>query len=291
MPNILSLKHRIKAAQNVSKTTKALQMISASKMKKAQEAVLAARPYVNKITEMTGIIRNNNKGDYTHPYLGNDASTNKTLLLALSPDKGLCGSLITNLIKEFISYNDLADDVSYIIIGKKLEGRILKLSREVIASFSFGTTLPQFNMVYPLVKIIDEYYLNKRVDSVKILKTEYQGVFTQTPKVVTILPIQEISNNTEWPSNNYTVYKPEKEKILGSLLKHYLEMTVFLSLIESYVSEQAARMISMQNATDNAFDIIETLKLEYNKTRQTKITNEILDIGTGKGTEYTENYG
>lgn len=278
MANILSLKHRIKAAQNVSKTTKALQMISAAKMKKAQEAVLSARPYVSKLNEMAGIIKSSTRINYSHPYLKSNITIDKTLLLVISPDKGLCGSLITNLIREFINYNASASEVSYVVIGKKLETRVTKLNREIIAAFSFGSTLPQFYMIYPLVKIIDEYYLTGKVDSVKILMTDYGGVFSQTPKIIDLLPIKDFNVEKQEILNQYTIYEPEGESILYSLLKHYLEMSLYLSLIESFVSEQASRMISMQNATQNAFDIMDTLKLEYNKTRQTKITNEILDM-------------
>jgi F-type H+-transporting ATPase subunit gamma len=280
MANILSLTRRIKAAQNVSKTTKALQMISASKMKRAQTAVHAARPYVQKLNDISTTLQAGMKENITHPYLYQRNTSGKSLLLVMSPDKGLCGSLITNLIREFLQYKKIEEsDISYVVIGKKLEGRIVKVSQEIIASFPFGSTLPEFSMIYPLVKIIDEYYETNKVDSVKILMTEYRGVFNQTPKVQTILPIQ-LPDNQEDLENTFTTYEPDREKILSSLLKHYLQMSLYLALLESFVSEQAARMMAMQNATNNARDIIDDLQLEYNKTRQAKITNEILDMGS-----------
>lgn len=281
MSNILTLTRRIKAAQNVSKTTKALQMISASKMKRAQQAVHRTRPYVQKLNEISSLIRQGSTGNFNHPYLSSKNTSGKTLLLVISPDKGLCGSLVTNLLREFLNFRKTEEkDTSYVVVGKKMEGRIIKLSREIIASFAFGGVLPEFHMIYPLMKIIDDYYGQNKVDSVKILMTEYKGVFTQTPKVQTILPIvlPETINET---SASFTSYEPNKEKILNSILKHYLEMSLYLSLLECFVSEQAARMISMQNATNNARDIIDVLQLEYNKTRQSKITNEILDMGSG----------
>ena len=280
MANILSLKRRIKAAQNVSKTTKALQMISASKMKKAQNAVITARPYVQKLQEISEVIRTSSEESYKHPYLTSRNNSGRTLLLVLSPDKGLCGGLITNLIREFLSYKKTVEkDIQYIIVGKKLEGRKVQISREIIASFSFGSTIPEFQMVYPLVQLIDEYYISQKVDSVKVLMAEYKGVFTQSPKIQTILPI-EFPDGEKKSLSTFISFEPSRDQILTSLLTHYLQMSIYLSLIESFVSEQAARMIAMQNATTNAKDIIDTLELEYNKTRQAKITSEILDIGS-----------
>lgn len=281
MANILSLKRRINAAKNVSKTTKALQMISASKLKKAQNAVLATRPYVNKISEMAYTLKQGVHEGYTHPYLEQKNGENKTLLIALSPDKGLCGSLVTNLIREFASFQKQEPDTSYIVIGKKLEGRIIKLSKEIVASFAFGNTLPSFDMVYPLKKIIDDYYKTGKVNSVKVLTTEYTNVFVQTPKIITLLPITIETQEIEETTSRYSEYEPNEQVILNSLFEHYLEMAIYQQLVESFVSEHAARMSAMQNASDNANDIIDALQMEYNKTRQAKITSEILDIGGG----------
>jgi F-type H+-transporting ATPase subunit gamma len=289
MANILSLKRRIQAAKNVSKTTKAMQMIAASKLKRAQEAVTATRPYVNKISEMTGNIMLSTPENYTHPYLKANNTTGKTLLIIISPDKGLSGSLITNLVREFIHYQKETPDTSYIVIGKKLEAQVVRFNREIVASFPFGLNLPTFDMVYPLIKLIDDYYISNKVDSVKILTTEFTSVFSQKPKVVNILPIPIASNNEAMKqpnnasSNNFFMFEPSPAELLNTLLKHYVEMSVYQQLVEAFVSEQAAKMIAMQNATNNANDIIEDLQLEYNKTRQAKITSEILDI-TGAST-------
>lgn len=276
MANILALKRRIQAAKNVSKTTKAMQMIAASKLKRAQEAVTATRPYVHKISEMTGNIMMSAPENYTHPYLSTKNETGKTLLIIISPDKGLSGSLITNLIREFVHYQKQTPDTSYIVIGKKLEGQVVKFNREILASFAFGLNLPTFDMVYPLIKLIDEYYVGGKVDSVKILTTEFTSVFSQKPKIIDILPIPV--ERKEKDGNAFFLYEPSPAELLNTLLKHYVEMTVYQQLVEAFVSEQAAKMIAMQNATNNANDIIEDLQLEYNKTRQAKITSEILDI-------------
>ncbi len=279
MANILTLKRRINAAKNVSKTTRAMQMIAASKLKKAQDAVTSSRPYVSKISDVMSHLLEETKKSYSHPYLKSNSTNDKTLLLVLSPDKGLCGSLITNLIKEFLKYQDGASKTSYVVVGKKLEAQIVHFSTDLVASFPFGTTLPKFNRVYPLIKIIEDYYGEGKVSSVKILTAEYTSLFTQTPKIVPLLPISPVKEEFDSKkSDDFYLFEPGKKVLLDSLINHYLEMTLYLQLIESYLSEQAARMMSMQNATSNANDIVSDLQLEYNKTRQAKITSEILDI-------------
>ncbi len=283
MATILALKRRINAARNVSKTTKAMQMIAASKLKRAQNAVASSKPYVNKIAEILENLLEEAKKDYTHPYLSPPKKTGKTLLLVLSPDKGLCGSLIANILKEFISYQKTSEKSTYVLVGKKLEGHVVHLGTDVIASFPFGTTIPTFDKIFPLLQIINDYYLSGKVDSVKILTAEYINIFTQKPKVTDLLPINpdmliKKGEDNKEKTNNFYLFEPNKKSLLDSLLNHFVEMKVYHQLIESFLSEQASRMMSMQNATDSANDIIEDLQLEYNKTRQAKITSELLDI-------------
>lgn len=282
MANLLSLKRRIRAAGNVSKTTRAMQMIAVSKLKKAQDATVAGRPYVEKLSFIAGNVLKGLGGKYTHEYMRKNQN-DKSLVIVFSPDKGLCGGLITNLIREAINFDSQNKNSLYLIVGKKIEGTIANLQKELIASFKFGTTIPSFDLVLPIVKIIDEYFLAGKVGSVKIISTNFLSIFSQRPKVTNVLPI-------EFPkleSDNFTLFEPAPEKLLPPLLRHFLEMTIYQNLLESYASEQGARMVAMQNATDNALEIVQDLKLEYNKERQEKITNEILDIG---GASFTYAY-
>ena len=285
MANILSLKRRIAAAKNVSKTTKAMQMIAASKLKKAQNKAVSSKPYTQKLSLLTQDVINHVEDKTIHPYLNQNDNT-KTLLIALSPDKGLCGGLISNLVKEFLTFSHLEKNSSYVIVGKKIEGQITRMENEVIASFAFGTITPAFDMVYPIIRIIDEYFVSGKVGSVKILSARFTNLFTQTPQITSLLPLQLAKTEEDVIPDVDYLFEPKAQELLPSLLKHYIEMTLYQLLLESFVSEQAARMIAMQNATDNANDIIEDLRLEYNKTRQAKITSEILDITSGQISTY-----
>jgi len=283
MANILSLKRRIQTAQNVSKTTRAMQMIAASKLKKAQDAALSSRPYVDKLTEVSMNLSSSVDKENLHRYMkGNHGEY--SLVIVISPDKGLAGSLISNILKEVI--NSEEKNTMYIAIGKKAENFLVRLRKNVIATFPFGTTLPSFDIVFPVIKIIDEQFTLGKVSNVKLLYSKFQSIFYQKPQIIPILPIKLPA---EIKRDEKMLFEPNIKSLLPSLLSHFLEMTIYQNILETYASEQAARMIAMKNATDNAKEIIEELKLEYNKGRQEKITNEILDIaGTTIALQYEE---
>lgn len=282
MATLIALKRSIKAAQNVSKTTRAMQMIAASRLKRAQEATLASRPYVQKLTELAQSITSRTPDSEKHAYMKLQITNDKTLLIALSPDKGLTGGLVTNLLREFLQYTTAHNDSSCILIGKKFENQVVKMKNEVIATFHFGTTLPTIDVVFPIINLVNEYYLSGKVTSVKVLYANFNNFFSQTPTITQLLPIA-LPEVTETKNNDTMLYEPTLAEMTPELLKHYLEMSLYQFILESFLSEQAARMIAMQNATTNAKDIIQEYKLEYNKTRQAKITNELLDIIGGKG--------
>ena len=298
MATLLALKRRIRAASSVSKTTRAMQMIAVSKLKKAQDATLSGRPYVEKLSAITQNVLSKLEETFTHPYMQKN-EIKKNLVLVVSPDKGLCGGLVSNLIRKLINFDSQNKDSIYITVGKKTEKIVVSLNNQLIASFKFGTTLPSFDVVLPITKVIDEYFLSSKVGSFKIISTNFLTVFSQKPEITNILPI-EFPKPASPPaspdrgeqggdalSNTYTLFEPQPSKLLPHLLKHLLEMKVYQVLLESFASEQGARMVAMQNATDNALEIVQDLKLEYNKERQEKITNEILDIG---GATFTYSY-
>lgn len=276
---MLSLKRRIQTAQNVSKTTRAMQMIAASKLKRAQNSAVLSKTYVNKLSNLTKSVSSKVEDQSSHPYMKAPSDAKRKLSIVLSPDKGLCGGMISNLTREIIKEDQ--GNPYYIIIGKKAENVLLKLDREILAIFPFGTTLPSFDSVYPIIKLVEDTYLAGKVSEVRVISSEFTSVFTQAPGVKKILPLEFDNENEEKKEEGrFTQFEPNIETLLPSLLKHYLEMVLYQSLLENYASEQAARMIAMKNATDNAKDVIGELKLEYNKLRQEKITNEILDIGS-----------
>lgn len=253
-----------------------MQMLAASKLKRAQDATLASRPYVDKLTEMSNTLSYRVENVAAHPFLQRRSDTDKKLLIVIAPDKGLCGGLITNLARELYA---ISRDKNFLIlsVGKKIERHVAKLTNEVVATFPFGTTLPTRDAVFPITNIVEEYYLTSKVNSVHVLSTHFVSIFSQKPILAPLLPLSLDSKNE---TSTQTLFEPSVSAILNTLLKHYLEMALYQHLLESFVSEQGARMIAMQNATDNAKEIIEELTLSYNKARQAKITSEILDISS-----------
>ncbi len=285
MATLLALKSRIKTARNVSKTTRAMQMIAASKLKKAQNATLASRPYADKLSLISKNLLFKIEEENYHEYMKTTDKSNKTLLIVFAPDKGLCGALVTNMVNELHKKNsENKDKLSIVIIGKKLESAARLIGHDVVASFQLGTALPSFDMVYPILQIVDDYFLNQKVKNVQILFPKFTNLFSQTPHTETLLPIEVPQENAQSP--DFTVFEPEPAEIIPALLRHYIEILIHQYFLETYLSEQASRMISMKNATDNARDMIESLQLEYNKSRQEKITSELLSSSFVEGGAY-----
>lgn len=277
MATLLTIKRRIKTAKNISKTTRAMQLISTSKLKKAQDTAVSAKPYVQKLDSLSRGISQKIDRENIPAYMAKPQNVNSKLFIVISPDKGLSGGLVTNLIKEVVSRDDKNKNY-YIVIGKKAQTYISALDKNIIAAFPFGNSLPSFEVVYGISTLINDYFLNKKVSEVIIITTDFINVFTQKPRSSTLLPI---SLEAIQEKNNIIKFEPSADDLLPDLLQHYMEMVIYQSFLESYASEQAARMIAMKNATDNAMDMISDLNLIYNKTRQEKITNELLDIGGG----------
>lgn len=275
--NLQFLKRRIKTSSNIAQIAKAMEMISASKIKRAQQAVENNRPYSQRISSiLEKAISSIEEDKFRHPYIQRNTSSKK-LYIVIAPDKGLAGSLPTNLTKKMSEIND-ADN--YIVtIGKKIEKYAGRLNSKLLASFPMGTALPKYSTVFPLINLINQYYLNNEISEVYILLTEFKSIFTQEPGFKKLLPIEiNYSDNNLINEDIYYKFEPDLHTILEELLPYYLEVKLYHYLIEAFTAEQAARMVAMQNAKNNALDIAEFLTLSYNKARQAKITNELLDL-------------
>lgn len=272
--NLQLLKRRIKSAKNIAQISKAMEMISASKIKKAQTAVLNNKPYTEKISEYTQTLLSNiNVKTDTHPYLEKRAG--KTLSIIISPDKGLCGSLNTNIFKKILEIPDL-DNTLLVTIGKKADQFCARLKAETVTHLPMGTTLPDYRLVYDIVETINSYYGDKTVNKAQILFTKFNSVFSQEIVIVPLLPLSIPEQKKE---SGY-IFEPNSSLLLNDLLPHYLEVLIYNALLEAHTSEQAARMVAMQNAKNNALDIADYLTLSYNKSRQERITSEILSLSS-----------
>lgn len=278
--NLFLLKRRIKTAENISQIAKAMEMVSASKIKKSQNIVEKNRVYSDRITTLTEhILTNADLKNFKHPFLTKSKS-NKKLTFIFSPDKGLCGSLNTNIFK-FLMDKDFSNS-EVVTIGKKAETFAAKMRYNLVASFPMGTTIPHYSMVYQLIKYIEEYYKSEEPGSVEVIYAKFESFFQQSVTYSQLLPLeQDVSvseSEDELKQDLSFLVEPDVHTILSDLLPYYIEVKLYDFLMNAYTSEQAARMVAMQNAKNNANDVAEFLTLTYNKKRQEKITNEILDL-------------
>ncbi len=266
------IKKRIKAAKNISQITRAMQMVAAARMKKAQDLTLTNRAYANKLFEMTrNLIQEKHE----------NSQILKHLYLIISPNKGLCGSLNTNLYKNILEIiTRETEDVSFVTIGKISEQAVTKYSKNLIASFDFGINQPTYELIVPVAKFILNEYKKGVYKEVCVLYTDFENTLVQRPRVIQILPIKKDLEGHEAVIEY--IFEPDRRSLLTYLIPYYIENQLFQLVLESYASEQSARMMAMKNATDNANEITKELTLIYNRARQTQITNEIADIATAQ---------
>lgn len=279
--NLQLLKRRIKTSNNITQIAKAMEMISASKIKKAQTAANNNKPYAQRISEMTfSALNSRGENKMKLPYVDLPQSPKK-LLIAISTNKGLCGSLNTNLNKKLLEYED--KNTMLITVGKKIELFASRLQYELVASFVTSNSLPDYSLTYQLKNLITQYIDDASISEVHILFSEFKSLFTQRSTYQKLLPFTFNSpTENEIEESASSIFEPNSTEILLDLLPYYLEIQIYNALLQAYTSEQAARMMAMQNAKNNASDIAEYLTLVYNKSRQERITNEILDLANSQ---------
>ena len=285
MPSTRDIRRRIKSVKNTAQITKAMQMVAASKMRKAQQSALAGRPYANLMNSVLGQV-GFDAGDFRHPLM-EKRDGNRRALILVSTDKGLCGGLNSNLMREVAKYP--RDNTIFITAGRKGSQFIVRTKRKLEAEFTYKDA-PLFSEARAISRFARDLFLKGEVDQVDILFTNFVSTLVQKPETRTLLPIGEIkpvsagvhgeTSVAEASTTTPTefIFEPNIEEVLGSLLPHYLNFQVYQILLEAKASEHSARMVAMKNATDNAKEIIKDLTLEYNKLRQSNITRELLEI-------------
>ncbi|OIN95089.1 ATP synthase F1 subunit gamma [bacterium CG1_02_42_9] len=292
--NTRLIRKRIKSSQNIAQITKAMEMVAASKVKKAQQQVLDGKPYTERIYEMVGNVTRRVDPEL-HPLLRkfDKLQDLRFLIVLVTTNKGLCGSLNTGLILALDTWiktqqeKAVTKTIDFITIGKKGQRFVLRKGIHYIADFS--ETVPFINVISPLASLISEKFLNWEYDMVWVAFNEFISALKQEPHIKRILPISpetepEIFNQmaqTKEESFHYLI-EPEPQEVLEFVLPLYLQVQIRNAILEAEASEHSARMIAMKNATDNALALIDGLTLEYNKARQQAITYEIADIETAR---------
>jgi F-type H+-transporting ATPase subunit gamma len=280
------LRRRIRSISSTAQITKAMQMVAASKMRKAQLAALAGRPFVQVLYRIQREATTR-MGDFSHPLL-EQRQVHKRAIILVGGDKGLCGALNSNVFRLAAEFDP--QSTLFITAGRKAAQFIARTGRHLVAEFAYGDT-PQFSEARAIAAFARDLFLKRTVDQVQIIATRFVNTLTQQPLCLDFLPVGEVRGmkipgvrREEELSSDTTesLFEPSPEFVLSYLLSHYLDIYVYQVLLNAKASEQSARMVSMKNATDSAENLIKDLTLEYNKLRQGNITKELLEIAGGQ---------
>ncbi|MGH2561071.1 MAG: F0F1 ATP synthase subunit gamma [Thermomicrobiales bacterium] len=282
MASTRELNRRIKSVGNVSQITRAMEMVSASKMRRAQQRVLASRPYADRLQGVIADLASLqiDPQDLALFPLLNQREINHAAVILITPDRGLTGALNSNLLRRASRYirTEANVPVEIIAAGKKGRDFMLRARQDVVAEFIGLGDKVSLDDLRPIAQVALDDFIGGKVDAVYIVFARFVNTLTQTPEIRQILPIEKpegVGLYTDY------IFEPSPAAVLESLLPRFIEIQIYQAMLESIASEHSARMVAMRNATDNAKDLISDLRLERNKARQAQITNEIAEIAAG----------
>jgi F-type H+-transporting ATPase subunit gamma len=281
------IRTKIKSVQNTRKITKAMEMVAASKMRKAQDRMRAARPYSEKIRHLAANLAAASLSDYRHPFLakGTQAKPTRVGLIVVTTDKGLCGGLNTNILRMLVGSmreweRDGATDIRATCIGNKGLGFMQRVGAKIVSSVVHLGDTPHLEKLIGPVKVMIDAVQNGDLDRVYIAYTRFINTMKQEPVIEQLLPLTGERLGTPQGTWDY-LYEPEASVVIDDLLVRYVEALIYQAVAENMASEQSARMVAMKSATDNAGTVIKELQLVYNKARQAAITKELSEIVGG----------
>ena len=277
------IRSKIGSVKNTQKITKAMEMVAASKMRKAQERMQAARPYANKIRNVIAHLGLANS-EYKHPFLLPRVEIKRIGLIVVSSDRGLCGGLNSNLFRDLIrrmkKWSEQGIEMDMSIIGNKAVGYFSRLGANIVAQTTHIGDEPTVDVLIGSVKVMLDAYIRGEVDCVYIVSNTFVNSMTQSPKIEQLVPVPP-SEDQDMKYHWDYIYEPDAQEVLDQLLTRYIESLVYQDVIENIACEQAARMVAMKSASDNAGELIGELQLIYNKARQAAITQELSEIVSG----------
>lgn len=288
MANAREVKQRIKSVKNISQVTRALQAVSASKVRKAIDQLEDTRPYSVKAWQVLQHIAQQPDRGTLHPLLEKHAQVDRILAIVVSGDRGLAGAYNSNIIRAAEDWaTKIEGSVKYITIGKRGRDQLLRRGRDILAEFSNLPAQPSYVDISPIGYLAIDQFLDDDVDEVYLIYTQFVNRMVHRPIVKKLLPLETDFEGRvkefegEEPLVGGYIFEPDQRSLLEAILPRFTVLQVFHAIIESIASEHSARMVAMKNATDNATDLADALQLEYNKARQQAITNEMLDIAGG----------
>ena len=277
------IRGKIKSIQNTQKITRAMEMVAASKMRKAQERMVATRPYAENIRRVIGHLSQAHP-EYKHPYML-EREVKRVGIIVVSTDRGLCGGLNTNefkmLLGEMKTWREKNVDVDVCTIGSKGLGFVKRVSGNIVSEISQLGDKPHLEEVIGTIKVMLDAYNDGQIDRLFVVYNRFISTMAQQPMVEQLLPIATEEINEELKHHWDYIYEPDSKEVLDQLLMRYVESLVYQGVVENIACEQAARMVAMKSASDNAGNLIGELQLAYNKARQAAITQELSEIVAG----------
>ncbi|MEK6719199.1 MAG: ATP synthase F1 subunit gamma [Chloroflexota bacterium] len=274
------IRRRIGAVRNIKQITRAMQFVAASKLKRAQDATLASRPYSDKIDEVLADLAAVLGGD-EHPLLARREG-GKRMVVLITTDRGLAGPLNTNTIRFAAKeITESSGDLAVVTIGRKGRDAMRRARVPLEAHFAGFGDRPSFADVIPLARLVTDAYLGGTFTQVDIIYSHFVSTLTQRPSRVSLLPVQPADDTAAGIPGNQFIFEPNPAAVLEQLLPRYVATRLFQAVLESRASEESSRMVAMKNATENAGDLIDDLTLSYNKVRQSNITREMIEIASG----------
>ncbi len=276
------IRAKISSVTNTKKITKAMEMVAASKMRKAQARMEATKPYVEKVKRVISHVAGAHP-EYKHPYTQERDSVKRVGLIVVSSDRGLCGGLNSNLFRKSLpqlkTWQDQGIDVELALVGNKAQSFFRSYGGNIVATISDLGDSPHIEDLVGVIKVVLDKFDAGEIDEVYLASNEFVNTMTQNPVIQKLVPLAapEKTDATHW---DY-LYEPDAKTALDLLMRRYIEATVFGAIVENASCEQGARMVAMKSATDNAGEMINDLKLSYNKARQAAITAEISEIVAG----------
>ncbi len=283
MSGAKEIRSKIKSVHNTQKITRAMEMVAASKMRKAQERMKASRPYAEKMRVVLSHLSQAHC-EYKHPYLEHREEVKRAGYIIISTDRGLCGGLNTNLFKrvvaEMSTWHDIGVETDLCVIGKKASSFFSRFNAGILASTDNLGDQPAHEALIGAVKVMLDAYDEGRIDRLFLVSNEFINTMTQTPRILQLIPAcghfdKELDHHWDY------MYEPDTKPIVDALMMRFIESQVYQGVVENIASEMSARMIAMKSATDNATDMIKELQTVYNKARQSAITQEISEIVSG----------
>jgi F-type H+-transporting ATPase subunit gamma len=283
MPGTKEIRVKIKSVQNTRKITKAMEMVAASKMRKAQERMRHARPYAEKIRNVAAHLSHANP-EYRHPFLVNRDSVKRVGLIVVTTDKGLCGALNTNVLRaalnQYKEWRAQGEEVEVCCLGNKGLGFMQRLGANIVSQAVQLGDRPQMDKLIGAIKVMLDGYIEDRFDRLLIAYTRFINTMKQEPVIEQLLPLSGERMGAPEGTWDY-LYEPDARAVLEQVVTRYIESIIFQAVAENMASEQSARMVAMKAASDNAKTLIDELTLVYNKNRQAAITKELSEIVGG----------